>query len=103
MSSKYNEMIGMRRPYFAGRILMNLSNGFNYKQIIGNVIHNARVYQSDYIMFTTDTNSANMILNQLFKLGIELEYSSVEGETLIIIKVNDTLINKAKSSGISIF
>lgn len=94
---------GMQNPYFAGRIIINISNGFNYKQIIANIIHNARVYKSDYIMFTTDDSSARMIINKLSNIGIRMEHCSVGGETLIVIAFNDSLINQAKNNGIKIF
>lgn len=94
---------GMMNPYYAGRFVVGLNNVFNYKQIIANIIHNARVYNSDYILLTADTNSANTIIKELNKNKINLEYANMEGETLICIQFNDNMVNNAKKLGIKIF
>lgn len=90
---------GMKSPYYAGRILVNSSMIMNYKQIISNIVYNAKAVNSDYILFNSDIKSASMIINALLKANIPIEYVSVENETLISIPLNDAVFLILKNNG----
>ena len=92
----------MKNPYYAGRFVMNTNLAFNYKNIIGGIISTAKNCNSDYILLNSDNCSANTILNEFNKFKIEAEWASMNGETLICIPMNDTLVKMAKSNGINI-
>lgn len=90
----------MNNPYYAGRIIMDMKVMMNYKQIIGKIINVAMQYNSDYILFNSDNNSANTILSEFNKFKIQAEWASVNGETLVSVPINDSLIRTAKNNGI---
>lgn len=93
----------MYRPYYAGRFLVNFENSLNYKQIISTIIYNARKYKSDYILFNTNTSSLYTFAKEFLKAGIKFEQASENGESLIIIKLDDDMLNSARNYGITIY
>ena len=92
--------MSMQNSYYAGRINLGVSNALNYRQIATNMLHNALTYNADSIIFNTNSNMVGSICDEMKKLGLPVIYSTVNGESLIIIELSDAVLVQAKSFGL---